>query len=100
MLALDKYLGEFDKPQIVFVARQKQPKCSDEAVTATLELESYIVQGKKELTSTRVAIVDEEPEDEAEAGEAGAKLDVMISMLQSITTRLDKLEAAGHRLAC
>ena len=56
MLALDKYLGEFDKPQIVFVARQKQPKCSDEAVTATLELESYIVQGKKELTSTRVAM--------------------------------------------
>ncbi|KAL5517781.1 hypothetical protein EMCRGX_G003396 [Ephydatia muelleri] len=41
-LALNQFLGELDKPQVAFGVRQGRPKSLDEAVSLTIELESYI----------------------------------------------------------
>ena len=40
-LALNAYLEQIDDTQISFSVKQKGPKTLDEAVSATLEMESY-----------------------------------------------------------
>ena len=40
-LSLQKYLEQLDQPQVAFAVKQWGPKSPDEAVTATLEMESY-----------------------------------------------------------
>ena len=40
-LALTHYLGQLENPQVAFGVKQRRPKTVDEAVTVTLELESY-----------------------------------------------------------
>ena len=42
-LALHRYLGQITDHQIAFNVRQKRPQTLDEAVSATLELESYLL---------------------------------------------------------
>ena len=42
-LALNHYLGQLTNHQVSFNVRQKRPRTLDEAVSATLELESYLV---------------------------------------------------------
>ena len=42
-LALQKYLQQLDQPQVAFSVKQTRPKTLDDAVTATLEMESYAV---------------------------------------------------------
>ena len=42
-LALNHYLGQLTNHQISFNVRQKRPRTLDEVVSATLELESYLV---------------------------------------------------------
>ena len=41
-LSINAYLGQLPQPQLSFAVRQKQPATVDEAVAATLELESYL----------------------------------------------------------
>eukprot|EP00731_Ephydatia_muelleri_P024875 Em0016g1146a len=41
-LALTQYLAHIENPQIAFGVRQKRPETVDAAVTATIELESYL----------------------------------------------------------
>ena len=36
------YLRQLDPPQVAFSVKQKQPKNVDEAVAATIEMESYL----------------------------------------------------------
>ena len=42
-LALTHYLGQQENPQVAFGVKQRRPKTVDEAVTVTLELESYLL---------------------------------------------------------
>ena len=42
-LALNHYLGQITDHQIAFNVKQKRPRTLDEAVSATLELESYLL---------------------------------------------------------
>ena len=42
-LAINAYLKQISNPQVAFAVRQKHPANLDEAVTATLEMESYVV---------------------------------------------------------
>jgi hypothetical protein len=39
-LALNKFIDIIDNPQVVFGVKQKRPKTMDEALSATLEMES------------------------------------------------------------
>ena len=48
LLALERYLGELDNPQVAFAVRQREPKTVDEAVTATLEIQSYLRPGVRQ----------------------------------------------------
>ena len=41
-LSINAYLAQLPQPQIAFSVRQKQPDTLDEAVAATLEMESYL----------------------------------------------------------
>ena len=41
-LALNHYLGQIDSPQIAFSVRQRQPKTLMDAVSGTIEMESYL----------------------------------------------------------
>ena len=42
-LSINAYLQQLSHAQVVFSVKQKQPKTLDEAVAATLEMESYLV---------------------------------------------------------
>ena len=41
-IALNHYLGQIEQTQVAFSVKQKRPKTLDEAVSATLEMESYL----------------------------------------------------------
>ena len=41
LLAINAYLEQLNQPQVVFSVRQRSPRTLDEAVSATLEIESY-----------------------------------------------------------
>ena len=41
-LALNQYLQQLDQPQVAFGVKSKQPEKLDDAVSATLELETYV----------------------------------------------------------
>jgi len=41
-LSLDRYVSLLDKPEVALAVRQKRPKSVDEAVSYTLEVESYM----------------------------------------------------------
>ena len=41
-MALSQFLGQLENPQVAFSVRQKQPTTLIEAVSATIEMESYL----------------------------------------------------------
>ena len=54
LLALDRYLGELDDTKVAFAVRQGRPKTLEEAVAATLEMESYLSHGQKKEAGVSV----------------------------------------------
>ena len=57
-LSLQIYLQQLDSPQVAFSVKQKRPKTLDEAVLATIELESYLAQAAQ----TTIAVCEEDEE--------------------------------------
>ena len=90
-LALTHYLGQLDNPQISFNVKQKRPKTLDEAVSATLELESYLLTPPQACSQT----VSSNPSSNVSVI-AGVKetQDSMMQILSKMMERLDKLESA------
>ena len=43
-MALSHFLSRLTNPQVVFAVRQQRPKKLEEAVCATLEIESYLLK--------------------------------------------------------
>ena len=41
-IAVDRFLGQLEDPQLAFSVRQRQPQNLDEAVTSTLEMQSHL----------------------------------------------------------
>ena len=56
-LALTRYLEQLDNWQVAFSVKQKRPKSVDEAVTATLEMESYLINSG-DPSGGHVGVVD------------------------------------------
>ena len=85
-LALQTYLQQVDQPQVAFGVKQTRPKTLDNAVAATLEMESYAVS----RGSTVVSVQAESPvsEENLTAATAG-KTDVDPTM--ELTTMIGKL---------
>ena len=81
LLALQQYLGQIDNPQIAFAVKQKHPSTVEEAVSVTLELESYLP------SKQRVARVEE-----ASVDQVGGKPDALLETMSTILDRLERLE--------
>ena len=87
-LALNRYLIQLTDNQIAFNVRQKRPRTLDEAVSVTLELESYLVPSS--LLSTQ-SPVSQLPTPQVVAGVRESQ-ETMMNMLSKMMERLDKLE--------
>ena len=92
-LSLDRYLSMLEKPDIALAVRQKRPKSIDEAVSYTLEIETYVstLQAGHHVSSAQET---DRPdvENKATINTAQAKEDAILEMLRTLTTRLDRLE--------
>ena len=88
-LALNQYLNQLDNPQVAFNVRQKRPSKLVDAVSTTLEMESYLLPQPSKVASVEVR------ENPAVAA-VHDKQDTMMGMLQTIMERLDKLEKEVH----
>ena len=95
-LALNNYLTQLHgKPQLAMAVRQQRPKTVDDAVRATLEVESY---GAVAPTGTKYAaspVTTTVPEDPVIAAVRGfqSKQEDMGKLVQKLTDRLEKLES-------
>ena len=46
-MSLHAYLQQLELPQVAFSVKQKRPKTLIEAVTTTIEMETYLPQGSR-----------------------------------------------------
>ena len=96
-LALNAYLEQIDDTQISFSVKQKRPRTLDEAVSATLEMESY--KGVKAKSSVSHVEADPEQDDSTIAAvqKKSDSMAEMVQMMQGVVSRLEKLEASEIR---
>jgi len=86
-LALTQYLGQLNNMKVAFGVKQKHPKTLDEAISATVELESYL---HKPHSSNNSSIMDS-PLPQVVAGVQKSQ-ETMMEMLTKMMECLDKLE--------
>ena len=94
-LALNQFLGELDKPQVAFGVRQGRPKSLDEAVSLTIELESYIGFSHGKPARVNFSQVDAELPNASASTTVAEEQEcsgVLAVTLQSINERLQRLE--------
>jgi len=91
LLTVDRYLNNISDPNVVFAVRQKRPQTVEEAVAATLEMESYLPQCPKER---KVSLVQETME--LDVGVVQSQRGIA-PLLESIVSRLEKLEGSRGR---
>eukprot|EP00731_Ephydatia_muelleri_P009833 Em0005g419a len=97
-IALSHYLRHLDQPMTSFSVKQRTPKSLDEAVSATLEIESYqIGLPKIESDAVGVPLMDSKTHPEVEEAEIGTVASRSSSQLQDglvhqLLQRLDKIE--------
>ena len=97
-LALTRYLEQLDNQQVAFSVKQKRSKSVDEAVTATLEMESYLINsGGPSGGHVGVGALQEEKNEDCVAAVTQSKQDTMMEMMQAMMERLEKLETRERR---
>ena len=90
-LALNAYLSLLENPQVAFGVKQKTPQTFDAAVSATLELESYL-SPKMAVASVETA-PGEERQSSINAVSHGSN-DRLAVMFEKLVERFAKLETA------
>ena len=88
-LALTQFTGQVDNPQVAFSVRQKRPTTLIEAVSATIEMESYL----KPKPSYMAQVEPEQSHADTAIAAVQLKQDTMMGVLENIMARLEKLEA-------
>lgn len=96
-LALNAYLEQIDDTQISFSVKQKRPKTLDEAVSATLEMESYKCVKEKSSVSHVEADVEQDDSTVATVQKKSDSMSEVVQMMQGVMSRLEKLEANDLR---
>ena len=98
-LSLDRYLTLLDKPELALAVKQKRPKDIDEAVSYTLEIESYMMTTSPSRPVSVAAVTQREQEDIDDAQRAVTIIaavqrqqDSILDMLRDLTIRLDRVE--------
>ena len=82
LLAVNAYLQQLNHPQVAFSVRQRRPKSVDEAVSATLEMESYVSTRTAGLS---VASVGRDSADDVTTGE-------LMKLVEKLMERIEVLE--------
>ena len=91
-MALTQFLGQVENPQVAFSVRQKQPTTLIEAVSATIEMESYL----KPKPSHVAQVEPEQSHADTAIAAVQLKQDAMMGVLENIMARLEKLEAQAN----
>ena len=90
-IALTIYLSNLDNPQVAFGVKQRNPSTLDAAVSATLELESYLTP--KQNTLSVMAVEEEQkPKDSTVVG-AVHKMEKLCGLVKELALRLERLES-------
>ena len=88
-MALTQFMGQVENPQVAFSVRQKRPTTLIEAVSATIEMESYL----KPKPSHVAQVEPEQSHADTAIAAVQLKQDAMMGVLENIMARLEKLEA-------
>jgi len=101
-LSLDRFLTSLDKPELALAVKQKRPKSIDEAVTYTLEMESYMMTtGSTQPAAVTAAILKQEVDTQSTQLQSEtaisvaavlSKQDEMMDMLHNFNIYLQHLE--------
>lgn len=91
-LAVSNYLSQLD-PQLGFSVRQRKPKTIAEAVTTTLEMDSYRLASSNAATGN----IQQPQCDPSFVDAIQSKHDVVMDMMQQLMVRMDKLETELQR---
>ena len=95
-LSINTYLAQLTHPQIAFSVRQKRPTTLDDAVTATLEMESYLVPSGPVGVHSMLPTEDEPTPSRVESVDQVTKLTHAVEQLTEWVERLQE-EAARPR---
>ena len=88
-LALSHYLSQLEPMQVSFGVKQRSSDLNDEAVSSTLELESYLAAKPRSESISHVTVTDEPPAESIQAVQRD-----MIGAMQKLVERVEKLEVA------
>ena len=95
---MDRFLSLLHRFNIALAVRQKKPKCLDDAVAATLEIESILVLSsfRTGIPTGNCSIVEDDlqPLLTISAVQQHHQTSAMIEILQSLITRMDQLEVS------
>ena len=94
LLALERYLGELDNPQVALAVQQREPKTGDEAVTLTLEIQSYLRPGLRQEYNASAIAEEAEAHSISVTSSSGSGQDAVVEMLKTLTERLERLETS------
>ena len=101
-LSVDRFLSLLDHSDVALAVHQKKPKCLDDAVTATLEIESILALSSSctgSLTGNCSIIEDDlQQPPTISAVQQHHQTPAMTEMLQSLITRMDQLEVSMTKL--
>ena len=87
-MALTHYLSQIDNAQLAFSVKQQKPANLDTAVTATLEMESYLLQKGMPLGVASTELVS----DAEQPLVAATSYDAAAGMMRELLDRMTKLE--------
>ena len=93
-VALSKYLDQLRDPQVSFGVKQHCPKTIQEAVSDTIELESYLV---KSANSKVMQVTQKDPEEQAAVAVIQSTQKGLVDMMQTLVERVEQLEMTSQK---
>ena len=93
-LALSRYLDQLSNPQVSFGVKQRRPKTIREAVSSTIELESYLL---KSASSKVIQVAQKGPEEQAAVAVIQSTQRGIAEMMQRLVERVEQLELTSQR---
>ena len=91
-LALSSFLAQLDQPQVAFSVKQKRPETLDDAVTATLEMESYVSSKMGGAPVSSVTV-----QDAPAITAAVTAQDRLAELVEKLAERVERLETASPK---
>jgi len=93
-LLVDRFLSLLDRSEVALAVRQKKPKLLDDAVEATLEIESILLlSSPRSVQIGKLSAAEDnlQPPPTVSAVQQQAQTSATTELLQSLLTRMDQL---------